>query len=106
MVRKTFKTSFLLRYERRFFRAALTVPLTPAHLIEEPPQSRQLSAIEAGDDIVLRFAPVGQSAQEDRLASLRQCRFALTQILARGKCEQPAPAQNLDITRDSCRIAI
>ena len=106
MMREAFKTFFAALLAGVFAAAALTVSLGPAHLIKERPQSRQFGAIEAGDDIGLRFAPVGQSAQEDRLAWLRQCHFAFTRISARAKCEQPALSQTLDITCDSCGIAI
>src|SRR5206468_3671998 len=47
------------------------VSVSPAHLLKERTQARQLGAIKAGDDIGLRFLPVRQRMEEDRFAAPR-----------------------------------
>jgi len=44
------------------------VSVSPAHLPKKRTQARQLSAIKARDNIGLRFLPVRQRMEEDRLA--------------------------------------
>ena len=86
--------------------ALLTVSLPLAHLLEQRAQSRQLSETEAGNHIALRSAPIRQSPQEDRLASLCQCYIAFAQIATRRKREQPPLREPLNIASDGRGIAM
>jgi hypothetical protein len=90
----------------RFGAALLTLSVVRTDLLEQRPQTRQFSTTEAGNDVTLRCAPIGQSAQESRLAFLRQRDFAFAQITARGKRKQPPLGETLDVASDGGGIAI
>src|SRR4030095_9032647 len=112
MMQRTCKISFLARCDllcrdsEGLGSALLTASLSPAHLLEPRPSSRQCSATETGDCIALRRAPIGQSPHEDRLPFFRQPYFAFAQITARGKRKQPPLGEPLDIAGDCGGVAM
>jgi hypothetical protein len=54
------------------------VSVSPADLPKKRPQAVQLGAINAGNDIDLRFPPFRQRLEEDCLSSPSQCHVPFT----------------------------